>query len=345
MRFYWLCTCFLAFTFVSARGQIPLLIQDSVYANLVTPWGDTVGSGSYWAAYSFENSYTDSGNVFFVFTEAQANGERIELENWYPMKFTKDSTAEALSSYSRTRPFTVGAGDTMSYYRELSWQHPTELPAQQVDNFYSDDTLEYVIRLRKASNGVELAVLDSLGVLAQNPSGSPVFYGAGPPMAVQEYVIPSGIGGSTDVYLSFDVRAKGNGQYYTCRSDQVTGKLSDLVTNPALLEYYAVFNGASSKRLSERVEELQGKRSGVLQITPNPVRSGAVRVVASSSMTKERKSLMVFSTDGRMIYSYSSGLEGDGIDVEIKVEESGSYYVVYAVGSEVVGVDMLNVVR
>lgn len=345
MRFYWLCICFLTFAFVGARGQIPLLIQDSVYVNLVMPSGDTVSSDSFWAGYSFENSYADSGNVFFVFTEAKVNGQRIELENWIPWNFTKDSTAEALSSFSKTRSFAVVAGDTISYYREFSWQHPTELPAQQADNFYSEDTLEYVIRLRKASNGAELAVLDSLGVLAQNPSGSPVFYGTGPPMALQKYVVPGGIGVSTDVYISFDVIAKGSGQYYTCRSDQVIGKMSDVVTDPVLSQYFSVFNGTSSKRFSERLEELKGKHAGALQILPNPVRSGTVRVVASSSMSKERKSLMLFSTDGRMIYSYSTGVEGDGIDVNIRVKESGSYYVVYAVGSDVVGVDLLNVVQ
>lgn len=335
---------------VVAHAQLWAPIQDSIRMNRIGAMGDTVPANSFWAAYSFENTYDDSGNVFFFFTEASVNGQRIELANWAPFQFIKDSTAEALSGISRTRPFTVTGGDVVRYYREFAWQNPNDFPAlQQPDNFYSDDTLEYVIRLRKASNNMPLAVLDSVGVLAQSPAGSPTFYGTGLAMGVTQYTIPAAITTNTDVYLSIDVRAKGSGQYYTCRSDQVTGPLSEAVMNPMFSEYFLELIGVSPKQIAESMEELQQRKAelqggtGSLSVIPNPATSGTVRVIASSPSSTARRTLLVFTMDGRIVYSYSTASERS--EVEVNIAEAGTYYVVYTVGEEVVAMDLLNVVR
>lgn len=125
-------------------------------------------------------------------------------------------------------------GDVVRFYREWDW---TNLQTNLKDTFtfFSRDTLSYSVELVRSCDMSRLVLLDSITVMPQMPAGTFHFYGPHNFMAAVEYQIPAWIDGDS-VCMRVRVRARGSGEYFFTRQDEIAaGYSSSAMSHPVLL--------------------------------------------------------------------------------------------------------------
>lgn len=321
-----------------ASAQEPLHdeIQGQVKISLVdNERGDTLSPNTFWAYYSFQ-SYAEEGVVGFNLGELTHNGVRVDLANWVYETPVLDINADSMSRTSTSDTMLVSTGDTIQYYREFMWQGAGG--GQTLSSFFSRDTLEYHVNLRIADSDSLVAVLDSIGVLADTTSGSPTFYGSGPAMAITTYVVPAVLSGKV-VYLDIDVESNGPSPYYVARYHPFFGLWSRKVTDSVFASYYDDFNGNLSKRIPERLESLNGSATtsgcGISVVPEGGVRFLVTLPVEMLRDVDSRANVMVYDIVGNVVGSHSfEPRYGTPGDVSVSLAQSGVHFVVLVVQGE-----------
>ncbi len=230
------------------QDTMQIEIQDGVFVRRVINHGaDTLPlNANIAAAYIFESEYDSTCRVQYTFTECRINAMRPRLATW---KFRQQITApvSALTDSSRTDPFKVVAGDTITFYRELMWYDP-KTGRQDTDNFFSSDSIDYVVELVRWTTGHRVAMLDSLGILARSAPGAPTLYGMRPVMAKVAYVVPRSLDGDT-VFVRVRPYVRGHGVGTLVRCDGVGVNRSDALALPFWQAYLSVY-GRFGRRIS-----------------------------------------------------------------------------------------------
>lgn len=214
----------------------------------------------------------DSGQVTYDLAEVRKNNARVLLSTWCDGADIRTWSLAQMNDSTRTASFTVVTGDTVSFFRQLSWYNPADTSGypQQLNNFYSLDTLDYVVELVRASDNVSLVPLDSLGVLRKVPSGSPSFYGSRPIAAKVTYVVPSQMNG-TIVYLRLKSNAWGAGEFSFVRRDRMSLGASYNLDSPEWVNYLDEYGGGlGAKRVIEDLGTLTDRPGVMLIVAPNP---------------------------------------------------------------------------
>lgn len=138
------------------------------------------------------------------------------------------------------------AGDTVSFVRDFRWFNARTW-RQDTNNFFSRDTLTYVVELANAHDSgryrTRLAVIDSFGVMPCTTLGAPRFFSSGTRAVFTRvnYVVPASMEGKP-VFMRVRVRARGSGEYFFTRTDDYTVNYSGLLTRPGIITHINVLN-------------------------------------------------------------------------------------------------------
>lgn len=318
--------------------QLLFEVQDSVFIDLINDEvGDTTSPNLVWPLYEFHMLY-DSCRAIYTFTELKNAGARIELDNWDYLEFKTSFDSQPLSQLSCSRPFVVRVGDTLSFYREFAW-FSSHTGNQKADNYFSEDDLEFVVRLKKTGTKTVLATLDSLGVYSRVPSGVPYIYGNGPAYYVVQYVVPAAYH-NTEVYVDVDVSANGTGEYFPARRDDIGINLSAAVLNPCWSPFFEQYGGAAaSKHVGERAS---AQLLSVLSHTLDPSSRMARISIDGTDLVGRPLSLSIYRIDGTQVF-VSSWIGGEERELRHVFAASGSYVVALSSGSELLGSEKMYV--
>lgn len=177
--------------------------------------------------YWFEMHY-DSCRTMYSIGEFKRNSEKLPLANWCYRNVIRSADPATLGDTSRTEPFYVVTGDTISYYRELYWLHDAD--GFNLNSYHALDTLDYVVELVDDSTGLRLTTLDSIGLQRETGKGTGLFYGTGNSAAIVQYITPSLYNQKT-VFLRLKLYARGTGLYNMIRFDRMSAGLSARLNN------------------------------------------------------------------------------------------------------------------
>ena len=216
-------------------------VQDSMWIYLVDG-DDTTDPDFVNGSYDFAMVYDSTCTITYQFTEAQHSGHGLKLLHWI-LGRSINAREDDLSFNSRTEDFTIVTGDTVNFFRQLYWANPITQMQNHI-NYFSRDTLLYVVELVRASDSTRILSLDTLGMLPRAKLGAPRVLPGQPLMAQIRYVVPQSLNG-LKVFMRVRVYARGSGEYYFTRTDQFTIHMSKLLQVPGVVEWteYAVQSG------------------------------------------------------------------------------------------------------
>jgi hypothetical protein len=280
--------------------ELYIEIQDGIFVSKIINHGeDTLKDDAIVsAAYQYEMIYDSTSRVDYVFTECTKNGWRPRLATWKSGRIVTASF-QALTDSSRTDPFTVATGDTISFYRELSWYNPKD-HRQDTANFFSLDTLDYAVELIDLKNR-RLQLLDSLGVLARTSPGVPVLYGMQPIMANISYGIPSSMNGDT-VAVRIRLYARGNGQFSQMRNDRFTVNTSHKLGNAYWKSYLEAYGGGLGKRSIQDITASTAGNSSSGLLTIDKAGAGSVRIRIIPPEDAGDVSIVIYNALGQIVF-------------------------------------------
>lgn len=250
------------------------------------------------------------------------NERRWKLRNWKYFRII-NYPADYLSFNSRTLDTTLHAGDTLSFYRELVWRDPLTR-VSSIDNFRSLDTLSYTVELVRASDGVRLAVMDSIGLMPRQTVGAPVVYGKHPVIAFVDWVVPPTLDG-VRAFARVRVRANGSGQENFTRTECVQRLAWKQPYDSWTVDWLNYFGHVYGK---PAVGGAQQTESSLLRLLSIAGVSDAVTLEFSTSPSGPTL-LAVYDGVGRLVfYPYNSPSSDGGQErVDYRFESSGLYLV------------------
>ncbi len=162
---------------------------------------ETIPGSEIFPRMSFSFVYPGKIRTDFIVTNVKHNGGRVYLADWcYDQTIVDDPSV--ISERSTTKPFTVAAGDEISFFRELVWWNHFDDPLV----YYALEDWEYQVVLEDAESGKQLATLDRITIAAQPEPGYPTITMKHPPAAVVHYTVPQQFDGRT-VVLRFVSKA------------------------------------------------------------------------------------------------------------------------------------------
>lgn len=285
-----------------------LRIQDSQYVYLVSARGNLRPARSIAAAYTFDMVYDSTFLVSYDFTECLKNGRHLTLKNWKKGRKV-NASARLLSFNSATDTFTCRTGDTLSFYRDLYWK---ELASGRQDtaNYYALDSLDYTVELVRLSDSARVAILDTIGILANTTMGPPRIHGMHPLMATVRYIVPQSLDGAT-AFIRVLVFHRGGGPHWFARTDDITFGLSNLAANPDWRVFVDLFNPLVPKISAERLTEAAVDPSRAPRLD---VVSGAGRFLMTFDCAPNsgQTLISVFDASGQQLYTpyVTTGMAG-----------------------------------
>jgi len=188
------------------------------------------------AGYIYQ-TYSDSTQIDYTVTEFRRNRTSVIL-----LKGWRNGDIEGDEAITRSDDFTINAGDTLSFYRELEWS--TKYPgAQFPDDYSASDTLDYSVELLAAGTNLRLALLDSLRILPRSARGYPVIHMQRPTAAVVRFVAPFALEGVA-AYIRVHIHSRGDGDSRFIRYGMRTVQFSDRLLDPAYAARVNLVSGA-----------------------------------------------------------------------------------------------------
>lgn len=301
-------------------------VQDGIYISRIINHGqDTLKNDAIVsAAYMYEMIYDSTSRIDYLFTECMKNGWRPRLATWTSGRI-RTASFSALTDSSRTDPFTVTSGDTISFYRELSWYNPRN-HRQDTDNFFSLDTLDYAVELTD-KKGSRLELLDSLGVLARASPGIPVLYGSRPIMAKVSFIVPPAMNGDT-VALRVRLYAHGNGEFYQMRNDRFTVNASHKLDKEYWQGYLKSYGGDLGKRSIRDIAANAITSSLSDYINISAVTAGIVRIKITPPAGSGNVSVVIYNDLGQIVFiPFTSSSASAANDILYRFPKSGVYFI------------------
>jgi hypothetical protein len=212
---------------------------------------------------------SDSCSTIYAVTEITCGGRRLMPAVWCKDSTWENWTDSELSNNTRSKVFPFTAGDTVSLYRSAEWRNHAD-NMQSPSNYHSDDTLDYVVELWRASTGARHAVIDSFGLLRRVTCGAPGIYGQQALRARLTYAIPPELTGDSG-YVRIRVSAHGSERHRFVRHDHITGRKSDQLLEPATMainEAYRRFYTPQAHLLPPRHQPASGTPTTAPPSTP-----------------------------------------------------------------------------
>jgi len=302
-------------------------VQDSALFYRIKGNGDTIPADRFSAGFILLMTADSTGIVDFTFTECKRNGVRLRIPSWQYRRRVNASAA-MIGSNSRTEAFPLLAGDTLSFYRELFW-YPLRGGHNEMNNYYARDTLDYSVELVRVRDSSRVALLDSLGVLPSFQPSIPRLYGMCPMAALVKYVVPPELANGDSVFMRLLPYARGDGDYFFTRADEITIGLSRRVDKPfwQALNAYIGQRGAEPKvEIGElqRLDEMPGD-AGELEVIPDGDRA---TITFRAPVDAGRMAVAVFDATGTaLFYPYTGPASASQRSISYQFPRSGVYFV------------------
>jgi hypothetical protein len=321
----------------AARAQWPsrfehpeLYVQlgDSIWICRVHNSGrDTVDAEDIVQNYVFQMLNDSTSLTEYRFGETRRNGHRIPLDKW-DLNSRRTTAAAVLSYNSRTVPFVIHGGDSLSFYRELYWYNP--LFNRQLSNeYYSRDTLTYAVELVEPSTETRLALLDSIGIMPNLTPATPIVHGARPIMAKVNYVVPARLDGDTAI-MRVVLRNRGDGDYWFDRQDKIQIGMSRQLSVPEWQHYLSAWGlllNPPELGKSELERTTSSSDSVILNVAIVPGTHDA-HITFSTAPNGATTSVVVYDARGRSLFDpYSSRATTTTADAFYHFEQSGLYII------------------
>lgn len=291
------------------------------------------------AGYKYQMYADTTCETDYQITGFKVNGRRWRLLHWKGWRII-NADAPFLNYNSRTVDTVVHAGDTLSFYRDLSWRNP--LTGQTLTNNYlSFDTLTYSVDLNRAADNARIVLLDSIGVLPRVPHGVPIIHGMRPMMAHVKWIVPASLDGER-VFLRVRVNHRGAGQYWFTRMEEGTRSKWLAVTDPFWQRYLAYFGQALAKPVLER----QAAAAAMLDVRMMQGSSDAVAITFTTAPDAPT-SLAIHDVAGNLVFfPYSAAVSnGESERVEYRFTSSGVYLISLAHGNRTVSTQTITIGR
>ncbi len=325
-----------------ATKPTSVVIQDSLEMSLILD-GDTIPPSWVSPSYEYLMSYGSTSQTEFTFTECRRNGELLKLLSWnYGRRV--HAPAELMSFNSRTINFLLHAGDTISFYREMSWINPSD-SRMDTNNYYALDTLEMITYLVNAADGSPMVQLDSIGVLPRTTPGMPTIYGARPIIAVVSYVVPPSFDGDSAL-VGITVRARGAGPYHFTRRDGITGGLSERLKDAWWQGYLNAYGSVYGKRSVDELMQVSGQEGAILKVSSAAGSPRDLRIVFNGPHGGGYTAVALYNEAGELVfYPYNSRTDATESETGYRVTESGAYVVTLAHNGKIVKTQKIIIAR
>jgi hypothetical protein len=238
-----------------------------------------------------------------------------------------NAPSELMSFNSRTVNTILHAGDTISFYHDVSWYNPAD-NKMLTTNYYALDTLEMIVHLVRAADGTPLAQLDSIGVMPRTTPGMPTIYGSKPIMALISYAVPQSLD-EDSAFVGITVRAKGSGPHYFTRHDEVTVGMSERLKDARYQVYLANFGSIYAKRSLNDLMKDAGEEGAILQVSAAPSSPRDLRIAFNGPRDGGSTTVSIYDESGDLVfYPYNSRTDATQTETSYRVPASGAYFVV-----------------
>lgn len=303
---------------------------------------DTTPADRISASYQFEMAYDSTNRVNYMFTECKLNSQRLRLKGWVMNKLV-GGLADLLTDSSRTESFELSTGDSISFYREFRWYNPIT-HVQDTSNYYALDTLDYSVELVRVSDGQRLALLDTIGILAQATPGAPVFYGTHPVMAHIKYAVPSNLNGDT-AFVRIRLNARGDGDYHFMRLSTITLSASRSLLDPFFIDYLNGFGGFLSKVAVQRLLQPAGEGEHT-HLSVTTMNNRTISIAFGSEMHSGGMAISIFNELGELVFTpFSSLVPVKEHTILYQMPRNGVYFVALCKGGAIVRTQKVVVIN
>ncbi len=232
-------------------------------------------------------------------------------------------------------PFVVATGDTISFYREFSWDKIHNGAVRRPWSYHALDTLTYSVVLYNAIDSSRITMVDSIGAMPEPQRGAPVLHGNHTIMAQPRFVVPAQNDGDT-MYPGVNYYARGTGQYCFTRMGYRSIDQLWVLTDSASMDYVNRYGGgiAALAKAWPVIRSQGGNREGLgvsIRVEPNPTR-GVIHVHDPVPVGTGRLSVVIFDDDGRVVFmpiiqAIRNQIEPSEGNFTFAFPTSGVYYV------------------
>lgn len=309
-----------------SHPELYIQIQDSLFLKR-THGSELLDTNEYCfsATYQYEMIYDSTSRIGYTFSECKRNNTRLHLRSWQDGRLTTAPIPKYNDS-SRTDDFVLAAGDTVSFYRDFRWYNPQQ-KRQELNNYFSTDTLDFVVDLVDAATGGRLALLDSMGALPCAPPGTPVLYGAHPIIAMIKYAVPPALAGNR-AFVRVSMFARGDGLYQPIRLDGTSIGLSRSLALGQLDGYLALFGGGLGKEVGRLKSTFESDSRHSREIRVSVGESRTATIGFDSPGTTGSISLVIYDALGNPVFVpyTTNGMAGAG-ETTYRFPSSGMFIV------------------
>lgn len=304
----------------------PEEVQDDFYIDRLLPNGDTLAANMVFPLWRFHFFY-DSSQINYTFTELEQNGTKVELDWGYGQEIN-NLTPDSLSDITRSRQLSVSKYDIISFSREFTWKHVKDVAFQYLNNYYANDTIEFVTGLINAA-GQWRETLDSFGIFRRIPAGAPTFYGNDPSVMTHISHVVSGNFSNTPMRVKIKVIVKGDGNYYPLRKDDYGGRISAILNDPEWSDFISDMGIAPKINPNQLLQEHPNLPNNEIQLNvwPNPT-SDLISISVESIEDHTSKSIVIYDNSGRRIFSPLANFTDKKVITGYRLQIKGTYYVV-----------------
>jgi len=297
--------------------------------------GDTIPADRFSAAFILEMAQDSTSLIDYTVTEFKRNGALLWLPSW-KLDRKVNASEEMLAANSQTELFPLVAGDVLSFYREINWvsiMPDGRTMENRTDNYYSRDTLDYVVELVRRSDLSRIVLLDSLGALPNLQPAIPRLYGMRPMAALVSYTVPPEIADGDSAFIRLVPHARGDGAYYFTRTDDITVGVSRCLQQPfwqALNDYIGLRGNGSDTSPKMELGELQrldeASAGGELRIVS--ISGDRVELGFSTKANAGKMAVAVFDATGAVVfYPYAGPASTTERTVTYQFPRSGAYFI------------------
>ncbi len=184
-------------------------------------------SADEWAPKYAFNYEADSSYSTWMFGEFLLNRRKLMLGEWCMKRVVNyDSgttvavanwTAAEMRQRSVTRPFLAYSGDTLQFYRTISWLDKATM-ALSYDFYVNQNGISYSVELVSSASGSRIALLDTCSFATTTATRKPSLYSWYPMASRVRYVLPITFD-STNVFIRVNTWTSGASPHPFTRYD------------------------------------------------------------------------------------------------------------------------------
>ncbi|MCS6808175.1 MAG: hypothetical protein RML40_06060 [Bacteroidota bacterium] len=261
-------------------------------------------------------------DINIIFSEFRLNGQKIGLKNWCNNQEIIGWDEERLNSHSRTFDFSVHAGDTITFFRQLRYRHHQKSSQQHTKLPYlSLDDIAWSVELKDALTHQRIMQLDSLIIYRNLDEDMQIaFRGLRPLTSKVSASIPATQPIPERVYIQVNMFKHGPSKQQFKRRDYLVAGL--------LSEHHTAFSPQVSQ--SQMLSKAYARYDRMFKLSPNPSQGSIYLEVSGAELpkrTKETLMIHIFNSKGELITSQPLYCPASTTQFTYTLVDNGAYFV------------------